>query len=117
MTPEEYTQNYNNYRKTGWVSGLLKSFGDAPNGFSEELNEVTYALGSEYIYKDSFAIRAGYFHETPSKGARQYFSLGAGFKYTTANIDVSYLFSTSTVRNPLENTLRFSLTFNLGNIL
>lgn len=117
VTPEEYTQNYNNYRKTGWVSGLLKSFGDAPNGFSEELNEVTYALGSEYIYKDSFAIRAGYFHETPSKGARQYFSLGAGFKYTTANIDVSYLFSTSTVRNPLENTLRFSLTFNLGNIL
>jgi len=114
ITPEEYTQNYNNYRKTGWVSGLVKSFGDAPNGFSEELKEITYALGSEYLYKDSFAVRAGYFHESPVKGARQYFSLGAGFKYTTAKIDVSYLFSTSTVRNPLENTLRFSLTFNFG---
>ena len=114
VTPEEYTQNYNNYRKTGWVSGLVSSFGDAPNGFSEEINEVTYALGFEYVYKDAFAMRAGYFHESPVKGARQYFSLGAGFKYTTAKIDVSYLFSTSTVRNPLENTLRFSLTFNFG---
>jgi hypothetical protein len=114
VSPEEYTQNYNNYRKTGWVSGLVKSFGDAPNGFSEELKEVTYALGSEYIYKDAFAVRAGYFHESPIKGARQYFSLGAGFKYTTAKIDVSYLFSTSNVRNPLENTLRFSLSFNFG---
>jgi hypothetical protein len=114
VSPEEYTQNYNNYRKTGWVSGLVKSFGDAPNGFSEELKEVTYALGSEYIYKDAFAVRAGYFHESPIKGARQYFSLGAGFKYTTAKIDVSYLFSISNVRNPLENTLRFSLSFNFG---
>ncbi len=114
VTPEEYTQNYNNYRKIGWVSGLLKSFGDAPNGFSEELKEITYALGSEYVYKDSFAVRAGYFHESPVKGARQYFSLGAGFKYTTAKIDVSYLFSSSKIRNPLENTLRFSLTFNFG---
>lgn len=113
-TPEEYTQNYNNYRKTGWVSGLVKSFGDAPDGFSEELKEFTYALGTEYMYRNAFAIRAGYFHESPVKGARQYFSMGAGFKYTTAKIDVSYLFSTSKVRNPLENTLRFSLTFNFG---
>lgn len=113
-TPEEYAQNYNEYRKIGWVSGIFKSFGDAPNGFSEEINEVTYALGSEYVYKDAFAMRAGYFHESPTKGARQYFSLGAGFKYTTAKIDVSYLFSTSKIRNPLENTLRFSLTFNFG---
>jgi len=114
VTTEEYTQNYNDYRRIGWVSGLVKSFGDAPNGFSEELKEITYALGSEYIYKDAFAVRAGYFHESPVKGARQYFSLGAGFKYTTAKIDVSYLFSTSNIRNPLENTLRFSLTFNFG---
>lgn len=114
VTPEEYTQNYNNYRKIGWVSGLLKSFGDAPNGFSEELKEITYALGSEYVYKDSFAVRSGYFHESPVKGARQYFSLGAGFKYTTAKIDVSYLFSSSKIRNPLENILRFSVTFNFG---
>ena len=115
VTPEEYAKNYNDYRKIGWVSGLVKSFGDAPNGFSEELKEITYALGSEYIYKDAFALRTGYFHESPVKGARQYFSLGAGFKYTTAKIDVSYLFSTSNIRNPLENTLRFSLTFNFGN--
>lgn len=114
ITPEEYTQNNNDYRKIGWVSGLVKSFGDAPNGLSEELKEITYAVGSEYIYKDAFALRAGYFHESPVKGARQYFSLGAGFKYTTAKIDVSYLFSTSNIRNPLENTLRFSLTFNFG---
>lgn len=114
ITTEEYTQNYNNYRKTGWVSGLFQSFGDASNGFSEELNEITYALGAEYMYKNAFAIRTGYFHESPVKGARKYFSMGAGFKYTTAKIDVSYLFSTSKVRNPLENTLRFSLTFNFG---
>jgi hypothetical protein len=114
VTPEEYTQNYNNYQKTGWVSGLLKSFGDAPNGFSEELKEITYALGSEYVYKDSFAVRAGYFHESPVKGARQYFSVGVGFKYTITKIDISYLISTSSIMNPLANTLRFSLTFNIG---
>jgi hypothetical protein len=114
VTSDENTQNYNNYRKTGWVSGLAKSFGDAPDGFSEELKEFTYAIGTEYTYQNSFALRAGYFHESPVKGARQYFSLGAGFKYTTAKIDVSYLFSSSKIRNPLENTLRFSLTFNFG---
>ena len=117
VTPAEYTQNYNNYRKIGWVSGLFKSFGDAPNGLSEEIKEFTYAIGSEYIYKDSFAIRAGYFHETPSKGARKYFSLGAGFKYSITNIDFSYMFSTSKVINPLEKSIRFSITFNLGNLL
>lgn len=114
VTSEEYNQNLTNYKKIGWVSGIFKSFGDAPNGFSEELKEITYALGSEYVYKDAFALRAGYFHESPLKGARKYFSLGAGFKYTTTKIDISYLFSTSKIRNPLENTLRFSLTFNFG---
>jgi hypothetical protein len=102
------------YQKIGWVPGIFQSFGDAPNGFSEEIKEITYALGAEYVYKDSFAVRTGYFHESPEKGARKYFSLGAGFKYTATKIDVSYLFSTSKVRNPLENTLRFSLTFNFG---
>lgn len=115
VTTEEYTQNENNYQKIGWVSGLLKSFGDAPNGFSEELKEITYSIGTEYRYKDSFAMRAGYFYESPVKGARQYFSLGAGFKYTVVKIDMSYLFSTSKVRSPLESTLRFSLTFNFDN--
>ena len=102
------------YRSIGWTSGIFKSFGDAPGGFSEELKEITYSVGAEYLYQDSFAMRLGYFHESPDKGARQFFSLGAGFKYTATKVDVSYLFSASNVRNPLENTLRFSLTFNFG---
>ncbi|MEO8533658.1 MAG: type IX secretion system outer membrane channel protein PorV [Flavobacterium sp.] len=106
--------SYNKYNETGWASGIFKSFGDAPGGFSEELKEITYSLGAEYLYQDSFAIRAGYFHESPEKGARQFFSLGAGFKYSVVKVDVSYLFSSSKVKNPLENTLRFSLTFNFG---
>ena len=103
-----------NYRNIGWTSGIFKSFGDAPDGFSEELKEINYSAGAEYLYQDSFALRLGYFHESPEKGARQFFSLGAGFKYTATKVDVSYLFSASNVRNPLENTLRFSLTFNFG---
>jgi hypothetical protein len=102
------------YNRVNWVSGIFKSFGDAPGGFSEELKEFTYSLGAEYLYQDSFAMRLGYFHESPIKGARQFFSLGAGFKYNVVKVDVSYLFSASKVKNPLENTLRFSLTFNFG---
>ena len=71
-------------------------------------------IGTEYAFKDAFMVRAGYFHESRDKGARNYFSMGAGFKYTSTKIDVSYLFSTSKIKNPLENTLRFSLTFNFG---
>ena len=102
------------YKKIGWVSGIFKSFNDAPGGFSEELKEITYSTAVEYLYQDSFALRLGYFHENPLKGARKYFTLGAGFKYNVVKIDVSYLMSTSKVQNPLENTLRFSLTFNFG---
>ena len=97
-----------------FISGVFQSFGDAPGGFSEELKEFTWALGAEYQYADSFALRAGYFNESEEKGARKFFALGAGFKYTTINIDLSYLFSASKVQSPLENTLRFSLTFNFG---
>ncbi len=97
-----------------FISGVFQSFGDAPGGFSEELKEFTYALGVEYLYEDSFALRAGYFNESDEKGARKFFALGAGFKYTTINIDLSYLFSASKIQSPLENTLRFSLTFNFG---
>ncbi|PKH67777.1 hypothetical protein CXF59_06445 [Flavobacterium sp. ALD4] len=114
VTPEERRQNLDNYRSIGWASGVFKSFGDAPDGFSEETKEITYAVGAEYSYQDSFAMRLGYFHESPLKGARQFFSLGAGFKYNVVKVDVSYLFSASKVKNPLENTLRFSLTFNFG---
>lgn len=97
-----------------FVKGMFQSFGDAPGGFSEEIKEFTWALGAEYNYQDSFAFRAGYFNESEEKGARKFFALGAGFKYTTINIDLSYLFSASKVQSPLENTLRFSLTFNFG---
>lgn len=108
------TNNNTAYNKVNWVSGMFKSFGDAPGGFSEELKEFTYSVGTEYLYQDSFALRLGYFHESPLKGARQFFSLGAGFKYNVVKVDLSYLFSASKVNNPLENTLRFSLTFNFG---
>jgi hypothetical protein len=108
------TNNNAAYNKINWVSGMFQSFGDAPGGFSEELKEFTYSVGTEYVYQDSFAFRLGYFHESPLKGARQFFTLGAGFKYNVVKVDVSYLFSTSQVKNPLENTLRFSLSFNFG---
>ncbi|TBX67685.1 type IX secretion system outer membrane channel protein PorV [Flavobacterium silvisoli] len=109
-----YQQQQIDYNKINWVSGIFKSFNDAPGGFSEELKEFTYSVGAEYLYQDSFAFRLGYFHESPIKGYRQFFSLGAGFKYNVVKVDVSYLFSASKVKNPLENTLRFSLTFNFG---
>lgn len=109
-----YSEANQRYRRIGWASGLFKSFGDAPDGFGEELKEFTWALGAEYWYQDSFAFRAGYFNESAEKGARKFATIGAGFKYNIVKVDVSYLFSTSKVRNPLENTLRFSLTFNFG---
>ncbi|SHJ81549.1 type IX secretion system outer membrane channel protein PorV [Pseudozobellia thermophila] len=102
------------YQDIGFLSGVFKSFGDAPDGFSEELKEMTWALGAEYVYQDAFMFRTGYFNESDVKGYRKYFTLGAGFKYRSAQIDLSYLFSTSQITNPVENTLRFSLTFNLG---
>jgi len=114
ITATERAQNNEDYNSIGWTSGISKSFNDAPGGFSEELKEFTYSLGAEYLYQDSFALRMGYFHESPVKGARKFFSLGAGFKYNVVKVDVSYLFSASKVKNPLENTLRFSLTFNFG---
>jgi len=102
------------YQQIGFFSGITKSFGDAPDGFSEELKEFTWALGAEYSYQDAFMIRTGYFNESEEKGSRKFFTMGAGFKFKSAQIDLSYLFSTSQVKNPLENTLRFSLTFSLG---
>jgi hypothetical protein len=114
ITDAERAQNNEDYSKISWVSGIFKSFNDAPDGFSEELKEFTYSVGAEYLYQDSFAMRLGYFNESPLKGARKFFSLGAGFKYNVVKVDVSYLFSASKVKNPLENTLRFSLTFNFG---
>ena len=103
-------------RDKGWVEGIFSSFGDAPGGFSEELKEFTYAFGAEYLYNNAFALRTGYFHESQDKGNRQYFTLGAGFKTNALNIDLSYLINASDVNNPLENSLRFSLSFDLGEV-
>ena len=100
----------------GFVKGMFSSFGDAPGGFSEELKEFTYAVGAEYLYNNAFALRAGYFHENEDKGNRQYFTLGGGFKTNALNIDLSYLINSSDVNNPLENSLRFSVSFDLGEI-
>jgi len=111
---DQYSDDLNRYNDINWVSGIFKSFGDAPDGIKEELKEVTYSIGAEYMYNNAFALRAGYFNENKDKGARKFFALGAGFKYSVIKLDFSYLFSASTVRNPLENTLRFSLTFNFG---
>jgi len=101
-----------NQPDVGFLSGVFKSFGDAPDGFSEELKEITLAFGMEYLYNDSFAIRAGYFNEHENKGARKYLTFGTGFKFNEINLDLSYLLSTSSLISPLENTLRFSFTYN-----
>ena len=93
------------------VSGMFGSFSDAPGGFREEMNEITYSFGLEYWYDKQFAIRAGYFNEHKTKGNRKYFTLGAGLKYNVFGLDFSYLIPTSQ-RNPLENTLRFTLLFD-----
>ena len=98
----------------GWFEGMFTSLGD--RSFNEELQEVTWALGAEYLYDKAFAIRAGYFHESEEKGKRQFFTMGAGFKAKAFSLDLSYLMNTSSVNNPLENTLRFSLSFDLGEI-
>lgn len=100
----------------GFIQGMFQSFYDAPGGFSEELQEITWSLGAEYMYDRTFAVRAGYFHESEFKGDRQFFTLGAGFKFRSSTLDVSYLINASDVTNPLESTLRFSLSINLGDI-
>lgn len=97
-----------------FVKGMFQSFGDAPGGFSEEMKEFTWALGAEYWYQDVFAFRAGYFNESEEKGARKFASIGAGFRYTSINIDLSYLFGMGKTVTPLDGTLRFGLTFNFG---
>jgi len=98
-----------------FIKGIFKSFSDAPGGFSEELKEITWAFGLEYVFQKSLALRTGYFNESLEKGSRRFLTLGAGFDIDFASIDISYLFSTSKIRNPLENTLRFSITLPLSN--
>ena len=113
LTPES-RQAFLDYNRQNEFEGIFSSFGDAPDGFSEELKEITWALGAEYWFEDSFAARLGYFNESEEKGFRQFVTMGLGFKFNAIVIDASYLFSTTTVQNPLEGTLRFGLTFNIG---
>jgi len=100
----------------GFFKGIFQSFGDAPGGLKEELKEFTWALGAEYMYDKSFALRAGYFNESDLKGGRQFFTMGAGFTFKSSRIDMSYLFNASDINNPLENTLRFSIIFDMGDL-
>ena len=102
------------YNDIGAIEGIFKSFGDAPGGFGEEMREVTWALGAEYVFREAFSLRSGYFNESDTKGSRKFVAIGAGFKYAPVIIDISYLFSTSNVVSPLDGTLRFGLTFNFG---
>jgi len=94
------------------IQGMLSSFGDAPGGFGEELREFTISVGAEYWYAKQFALRAGYFHEAETKGARQYATFGAGLKYKVFQIDAAYLQPFKN-RHPLQNTIRFSLLFDI----
>jgi hypothetical protein len=102
------------YRSKGVVGSWFSSFGDAPGGFSEELKEFYFSVGGEYVYNDQFAFRLGYFHENKQKGNRQYFSMGAGLKYDIFGLNFSYLIPSGSGvnRNPLSNTIRFSLVFD-----
>ncbi len=102
------------YQEQGVGSAIFSSFNDAPDGFSEELNELSYSVGVEYWYDKQFAVRAGYFYEHPTKGARKFFSVGLGLKYNVFALNFSYLVPTSNNTNPLDNTLRFSLLFDFG---
>ena len=107
--------NFQGFRQPDidFINGIFISFSDAPDGFSEELSEITAAFGLEYSLRDSFSIRTGFFNESQEKGSRRYLTMGTGFNINFINVDLSYLFSTSRVRNPLENTIRFSLSINL----
>jgi hypothetical protein len=103
------------YRNQSVIGSWFKSFGDAPDGFKEELKEFQLSFGAEYWYNNQFALRAGYFYEDKTKGNRKYFTTGVGIKYNVFGLNFSYLVPTGsgTTQNPLSNTLRFSLVFDL----
>mgnify|MGYP001179365714 FL=1 len=103
------------YNDISAIRGIFKSFGDAPGGFKEELQEIYYGVGAEYTYNDKFSLRAGYHHEAENKGNRMYFTVGAGFKMSVFQLDAGYVVATAK-SNPLDQTLRFSLTFDMDGI-
>jgi Type IX secretion system protein PorV len=102
------------YKETSMFSGVLGSFSDAPGGFSEEMRELAYSMGVEYWYDQQFAVRAGYYSEHQTKGNRKFFTVGLGLKYNIFALNFSYLVPTTQQRNPLDNTLRFTLMFDFG---
>ncbi len=114
VTYSDYYQNMTEYYNTGVMRGIIQSFYDAPGGFSEELRALQYSVGAEYWYKNTLAARAGYFYENDTKGGRQYATVGFALKYNVMQFDFAYLIPTTAFSsNPLSNTIRISLTFNL----
>ena len=115
-TDEDYNVRLQkDYYDISSIGGIFKSFGDAPGGFKEELQEVSWSLGGEYVYNDKFAIRAGYHHESETKGNRTYFTVGAGFKMSAFSLDAGYVIATAK-SNPLDQTLRFTLSFDMDGL-
>ena len=113
---EDYQERVQkDYYDVSSISGIFKSFGDAPNGFKEELQEIQWSLGAEYVYNDKFSLRAGYHHESENKGNRKYFTAGAGFRMNVFSLDAGYVMATAK-SNPLDQTLRFTLTFDMDGI-
>ncbi|MDR1500131.1 MAG: type IX secretion system outer membrane channel protein PorV [Tannerellaceae bacterium] len=111
----EYDRLREEYNTMSFMTGIFRSFHDAPGGLSEELKEVNISLGVEYGYNEQFFLRGGYYYENPYKGNRQYFSFGAGFRMSVFQLDAAYLVST-VPSNPLDQTLRFSLSFDMDGI-
>ena len=103
------------YSDLSSISGIFKSFSDAPGGFKEEMEEIQWSVGAEYVYNDKFSVRAGYHHEAESKGNRKYFTVGGGFRMNVFSLDVGYVISTAQT-NPLDQTLRFTLAFDMDGI-
>lgn len=115
-TPEDYQQRVQkDYYDVSSIGGIFKSFGDAPGGFKEELQEVSWSVGAEYVYNDKFSLRAGYHHESENKGNRKYFTVGAGFRMSAFSLDCGYVIATAK-SNPLDQTLRFTLAFDMDGI-
>lgn len=113
---EAYQQRVQkDYYDVSSISGIFKSFGDAPGGFKEELQEINWSVGAEYVYNDKFTLRAGYHHESENKGNRKYFTVGAGFRMSAFSLDCGYVIAT-TKSNPLDQTLRFTLGFDMDGI-
>ncbi len=113
---EDYDQRVQkDYYDISSISGIFKSFGDAPGGFKEELQEIRWSVGAEYVYNDKFSLRAGYHHESENKGNRKYFTFGAGFRMSAFSLDCGYVWATAK-SNPLDQTLRFTLAFDMDGI-